>query len=132
MPSAPGSHQVRPKRDYRELSASERGYGWRWSKPEAGTAAQARERDEFQCVMCAASGIAIDAVRSAASNGQKKNGEHRALYVDHIIPAHVIGDDRFHDLDNLQTLCPVHHAEKTKDDVKKYGAAPRMRYGGGQ
>ena len=44
--------------------------------------------------------------------------------VDHVIPAH-IRPDLFYDESNLQVLCPQHHAEKTADDLEKWGAAPR-------
>lgn len=99
----------------RERSASERGYDWQWSKPN-GTAAQARERDGWMCVKCVEEGGYVAAVESMTE---------RELIVDHIVPAHICGQAKFHDLDNLQTLCPSHHAAKTLEDLKKYGAARR-------
>lgn len=114
--------------DVRRVSASEAGYDWQWSKP-GGTADQARERDEWLCCECVRIGgkaFAIaESIRRAARVTTRKDGQPSEMPVDHILPAHVIGPDRFHDIDNLQTLCERHHGEKTDRDQAKYGSANR-------
>jgi 5-methylcytosine-specific restriction enzyme A len=52
-------------------------------------------RDDFRCVQCGASG---------------------RLEVDHIEPVRE-APERAHDPDNLQSLCPVCHARKTRAEV---------------
>lgn len=112
--------EVRPQT--REKSASERGYDHYWSTVIAPAV---RERDEWMCKMCLNEGGIGLAMEEMASRPRTKNGNTREPIVDHIVPAHRIPKDRFYDMDNLQTLCDRHHAEKTADDLKKYGAARR-------
>ena len=48
--------------------------------------------------------------------------------VDHIVPVHVAPDRRM-DTSNLQSLCRDCHAEKTEQDVLRYGSATTHRFG---
>lgn len=60
---------------------------------------QAKRRDGWKCLKC---------------------GARSRLEVDHIVPIREAPERAF-DLDNLQTLCPVHHGRKTRIEV---GIAP--------
>ena len=78
---------------------AERGYDHHWRKVRV----EALKRDMYLCVMCRADERATPAED-----------------VDHIIPIAIAPALRL-DLDNLQSLCRDHHAQKTADDLKKYG-----------
>lgn len=108
LPPRPGNSSAA-----RELTAQERGYTKRWSR----VASSVRDRDAGLCRMCLDEGGLAMAVESMVSATERHP-------VDHIVPAHV-RPDLFFDETNLQVLCPRHHAEKTAEDLKIYGAAPR-------
>ena len=97
----------------KERTAAERGYDWQWFK----VAKLARERDCQMCQDCIDEGGVVLATQTLVEATE-------AHPVDHIIPAHV-RPDLFYDLDNLRTRCPRHHAAKTQEDLKRYGAARR-------
>lgn len=125
MATAPKFRTLRPpvaSVERKERSASERGYGHYWTTVVAPAV---RERDEWLCQMCLKEGGLAHAMAEMASRTLTKNGNVKEPTVDHIIPAHRIPESKFYDEDNLQTLCDRHHAEKTVDDLKKYGAARR-------
>jgi 5-methylcytosine-specific restriction endonuclease McrA len=48
--------------------------------------------------------------------------EIEQVIVDHIIPVHVRPSLRLV-IENTQTLCRPHHAEKTQRDIERFGAA---------
>lgn len=106
----------------REKSASERGYNHYWSTVIAPAV---RERDEWLCQECLKVGGLGLAMEEMLSRPRNKDGSTREPPVDHIIPAHAIPRSQFYDMDNLQTLCVRHNAEKAVEDAKKYGVAPR-------
>jgi len=127
MAMAPKIRRMHPpakskRSDFRKVSASAAGYDNRWSTV---TAPAVRERDEWMCQQCLREGGLVMATEEQLSRPRTKNGGFRELIVDHIVPAHVISRERFHDMDNLESLCDRHHSQKTQDDIKKYGAAPR-------
>lgn len=103
MPRSAPTHrpagQPEKRQDYRR-SASDRGYGTRWTR----FAAQYRKANPL-CIACLAKDIAT-----------------AATVVDHIIPLHVRPDLQYEE-SNLQPLCRACHAVKTHRDVKKYGSA---------
>jgi 5-methylcytosine-specific restriction endonuclease McrA len=106
----------------REKSAAERGYDNYWSTVIAPAV---RERDEWLCQECLREGGLGMAMEEMMSRPRTKTGKTLEPIVDHIVPAHRRPMSQFHDWDNLQTICFRHHALKTADDLKKYGAAPR-------
>jgi 5-methylcytosine-specific restriction endonuclease McrA len=114
-----GAQERKPTR---ELSSSERGYDNYWTKVIAPAV---RERDGWMCVKCSAGDLFGPVIEEMETRRRNKDGALMALIVDHIIPAHRIPRSKFHDMDNLQTLCAHHHSLKTVDDLKKYGAAKR-------
>lgn len=123
MARAPQYRTLRQNRTpTRELAASERGYDNYWSTVIAPAV---RERDEWMCQECKRVGGLGLAMAEMASRPRTKTGKVREPIVDHIIPAHARPMSAFYDMDNLQTLCDQHHAEKTAEDLKKYGAAKR-------
>jgi len=60
------------------------------------TKLEVKQRDNFQCVVC----------------GDKEN-----LQIDHKIPLWKGGSN---DIKNLQTLCIVHHRQKSQEEMKEY------------
>ena len=90
MPSMPAK-LINPKGDRDRPSAYDRGYNRRWRKVRL-----THLKREPICRVCKALGIIND-----------KN-----LDVDHIVP-HRNDYERMWDMGNLQTLCKVHHSEKT-------------------
>jgi|ERR1043166_1648456 5-methylcytosine-specific restriction endonuclease McrA len=102
MPQAPKRHNPRPgcpREDRRP--AHKRGYDHYWQKVR-----DERLRINPFCQDCEQEG---------------RLTWHR-LIVDHTIPVHVRPDLRLA-IDNTRTLCRPHHAKKTEEDLKKYGAA---------
>jgi 5-methylcytosine-specific restriction protein A len=77
-------------------SASERGYGYRWTKLRAAHIAS-----QPACVMCLEQGI--------VNIGSKESPNE----VDHIVPLKARPDLRL-SKSNLQTLCQAHHKSKTR------------------
>lgn len=121
----PGSTPHGQRQSRFELSASERGYGNYWTTVIAPTV---RDRDGWLCQHCLREGGLAQAMDEMANRPRTKNGNIREPIVDHIVPAHAIPRDRFYDMDNLETVCDLHHSRKTQDDLKKYGAAIRVQY----
>lgn len=112
----------RPKRNTERISASAAGYDNYWTTV---TAPAVRERDEWLCQQCLREGGLAMAMEEMASRPLTKNGNVREPIVDHVIPAHAIPASRFHDMENLETMCDHHHRIKSVEDLKKYGAANR-------
>ena len=101
MPNAPQKHNPRTARQPDRRPAHERGYDHDWVKIR-----DERLRREPWCRRCELAGQLV------VEN----------VIVDHIIPVHVRPSLRLV-IDNTQTLCRPCHAEKTEEDLKKYGAA---------
>ena len=96
-----------------ELSASERGYDWQWVK----FANAIRDERGGLCEDCLDEGGLPMAMQSLIDAKQ-------AHACDHVIPLHVRPDLKLNS-GNIRIRCDRHHAIKTAEDVKRYGAADR-------
>ena len=88
-------HQPEPWTTSKGRTASQRGYGYQWTK----TRAQALKRDAYLCQVCLKDGIYTQATE-----------------VDHIRNKASGGDDS---LSNLQSICSTCHKEKTQGERKR-------------
>lgn len=104
MPNSPPAHNARPKHEEHRGTAHQRGYDYAWQQVRD----YRRALSPF-CVRCEA----LDIVTPVE-------------IVDHKIPVSVRPDLRL-TIENTQSLCRKHHAEKTEEDLKRWGAGAQNR-----
>ena len=92
--------------DRRRGSRHARGYGSEWDRLRA----QALERDAGLCQLC---------LEAGEINMHGPGNRHQ---VDHVVPRAEGGTDA---LENLQTICRAHHAQKTAQEAQRAAARKR-------